>query len=69
MKWGIVTIMNNTKYYYKSKGNTYGSMLWTADPDNALTWNSKGAVEYYVTRNHMTDRGVILQIKEVESES
>lgn len=64
MKWYIITLMNNKKYYYKSKGKFVGAMVWTANKDEALTWNSKGAVEYYMNRNHVFDRGVIQELKE-----
>lgn len=66
MKWYIVTIMNNKKYFYKSKGPFVGAMIWTSNPRDASNWNSKGAVEFYMTRNHITKRGIIQGLKDNE---
>lgn len=64
VKWYIVTIMNNTKYYYKGKGSFDSAMIWTSSKHNALTWSSKGAVEYYMARNQIVNRGIIQHLKE-----
>lgn len=64
MKWYIVTIMNNKKYFYKSKGPFVGAIIWTTNQHDALSWSSKGAVEYYMTRKRIVTRGIIQHLKE-----
>lgn len=62
MKWGIITLMNNKRYFYKSKGNINNSVIWSLNKDKAKHWDSRGGAEYYVVKNRLQHRGAVLKI-------
>lgn len=62
MKWGIITLMNNKRYFYISKGSIENSIIWSSNKVKAKYWDSRGGAEYYIVRNNFQRRGSVLKM-------